>query len=161
MTVQEKVTSPDDVIHELGGCGRFQIRMIVLVHLMKTITCWSSTVLVFVAAIPQWRCIDDSVDNSLSDTNITLEKSCKTLNGTPCAKFEFSPGMRTIVSEVIVILVLPSLIAFRQHILAHQIRISDILPWIENLILPMLSYPGYQCGLHTLVVLELTHMVVK
>ena len=28
--------------------------------------------------------------------------------------------------------------------LAHLIRISEILPGIENLILPMLSYPGCQ-----------------
>ena len=30
----------------------------------------------------------------------------------------------------------------RIHILAHQIRLSEILPGLENLILPMLSYPG-------------------
>ena len=27
-------------------------------------------------------------------------------------------------------------------ILAHRIRISEVLPWDKNLILPMLSYPG-------------------
>ena len=30
------------------------------------------------------------------------------------------------------------------YILAHRIRISEIYPGIENLILPMLSYPGRQ-----------------
>ena len=117
MTVQEKVKSPDDVIQKLGGCGRFQIRMVLLVHLMKTIACWSSTVLVFSAAIPQWRCIDDSEDNSLNDTNITMEKSCKTLNGTLCTKFEFSPDMRTIVSEVILyVFVLSLYITLRRRL---------------------------------------------
>ena len=36
-------------------------------------------------------------------------------------------------------------------ILAQRIRISEILPWDKNLILPMLSYPGRQvtssCGI--------------
>ena len=47
-------------------------------------------------------------------------------------------------------------------VLAHRIRISEILPWdrksyLTQAILPRLSREG----LHTLVVLELTHMVVK
>ena len=49
----------DDVINELGGCGRFQGRMAVLVHLMKTIVCWSLTSIIFVAAVPKWRCLND------------------------------------------------------------------------------------------------------
>ena len=32
----------------------------------------------------------------------------------------------------------------RNGFLAHRIRISEIYPGIENLILPMLSYPGRQ-----------------
>ena len=32
----------------------------------------------------------------------------------------------------------------RYNIFARQIRISEILPWDRNLILPMLSYPGRQ-----------------
>ena len=32
----------------------------------------------------------------------------------------------------------------RSTILAHRIRISEILAWDRNLILPMLSYPGRQ-----------------
>ena len=45
--------------------------------------------------------------------------------------------------------------------LACQIKIAEILPWDRNsylthAILPMLSHEGF-----TLVVLELTHMVVK
>ena len=49
----------------------------------------------------------------------------------------------------------------RTIVLAHRIKISDILSWdrksyFTHVILPMLSREG--C---TLVVLELTHMVVK
>ena len=49
------------------------------------------------------------------------------------------------------------------RLLAHRIRISEILPWVRKSIL---SYPCYltqafMWGLNTLVVLELRHMVVK
>ena len=46
----------------------------------------------------------------------------------------------------------------QKKILAHQIQISQILPWDKkNLILPILSYPG--C--HVRAILEFTHMVLK
>ena len=49
------------------------------------------------------------------------------------------------------------------YILAHRTRISEILPWVRKsyltqAILPRLSHEE---GHYTLVVLELTHMVVR
>ena len=99
MSEEESRKGPDEVIHELGGCGRFQIRMSVLVHLMKTLVCWSLVSMVFVTASPEWWCGDG--DNNITDAvNNTLHKSCKTVNGTPCSNYEFATDMRTIVGEV-------------------------------------------------------------
>ena len=47
----------------------------------------------------------------------------------------------------------------KEYILAHGIRISEIVPWDRKYYLTRLSNPG--CHVNTLVVLELTHMVVK
>ena len=101
MSTKEVQKGPDDVIHELGGCGRFQVRMALLVHFMKTIVCWSLTSMIFVSAVPKWRCLDDDIlDVSGNFENVTFAKSCSTGNGTKCASYEFSTEMRTIVSEV-------------------------------------------------------------
>ena len=104
MSTKEVQKGPDDVIHELGGCGRFQVRMAVLVHFMKTIVCWSLTSMIFVSAVPKWRCLDEEITgvggNASYSGNITFGKSCNTVNGTKCSSYEFSTEMRTIVSEV-------------------------------------------------------------
>ena len=104
MSTKEIQKGPDDVINELGGCGRFQVRMAVLVHLMKTIVCWSLTSMIFVSAVPKWRCLNDEMTGSDGNAsyfnNITFGKSCTTGNGTQCSSYEFSTEMRTIVSEV-------------------------------------------------------------
>ena len=48
MSQQEPQLSPDDVIQKLGGCGRFQVRVTILVHLIKTLSClgWSGGAMV-------------------------------------------------------------------------------------------------------------------
>ena len=93
--------TPDDIIHELGGCGRFQIRMALIVHIMKTVICWSAMSMIFVTATPKWWCADDITGGNMTD-NITTStlKMCTTRNGSKCTKFEFAQDMRTIVNEV-------------------------------------------------------------
>lgn len=92
--------TPDDIIHELGGCGRFQIRMALIVHIMKTVICWSAMSMIFVTATPKWWCADDITGGNMTD-NITTStlKMCTTRNGSKCTKFEFAQDMRTIVNE--------------------------------------------------------------
>lgn len=95
--------TPDDIIHELGGCGRFQLRIAIVVHLMKTIVCWCSMSMVFVSATPDWWCIDDVSNDNLNETTDNVSsayKACHRSNGSTCATIEFSTEMRTIVSEV-------------------------------------------------------------
>ena len=64
--------------------------------------------MIFVIAIPSWRCIDDELSgldsNYTNSANASLEpfgKSCTTRNGTPCSSYEFDTDMRTIINEVI------------------------------------------------------------
>ena len=109
----ESPTSPDQIIHDLGGCGRYQIRMNVIVHVIKTVICWSASAMVIVSATPKWWCADDEVLNELNVTSCVSSingseviacpvKSCFAANETKCSKFAFAPGMNTIVSEVCV-----------------------------------------------------------
>ena len=94
--------SPDDIIHELGGCGRYQMRMALIVHMMKIVICWSAMSMIFVTATPKWRCADGDglADNFTFPANISTTKTCTNTNGTTCQKYEFDKDMRTIVSEV-------------------------------------------------------------
>ena len=93
--------SPDDIIHELGGCGRYQLRMALIVHIMKIVVCWSSMSMIFVTATPKWWCADEAnLDGNLTIyANVSTTKSCSA-NGSKCQVFGFDEDMRTIVSEV-------------------------------------------------------------
>ena len=94
--------SPDDIIHELGGCGRFQIQMAVIVHTMKIVFCWSSMAMIFVTATPKWWCTDEADQMNLTlSTNTSRFKTCETGNDTTCSTFDFeTTDMHTVVSEV-------------------------------------------------------------
>ena len=99
--VEHSVHNPDDVIIELGGCGRFQIRIAILVHVIKTVCCWSTISMAFITAAPRWRCKADTSANITQEDSI-FDKACFTANGSKCSSFEFDSNMNTIVSEVTV-----------------------------------------------------------
>lgn len=99
---------PDRVIEELGGCGRFQIRMSIVVHVIKTVVCFSVFSTIIMSKTPTWSCIDDVIpQNSTSciasrngsEVNICPKKACTLANGTRCSKFAFEGKLNTIVSE--------------------------------------------------------------
>ena len=100
---------PDQIIEELGGCGRFQIHVTIIVHLIKTIVCFSILSTIIISATPPWRCID-SIDmnngssclitRNGSDINICPYKACTILNDTKCSKFAFEGSLQSVVSEV-------------------------------------------------------------
>ena len=96
--------NPDDVIHELGGCGRMQIRIVLMVHIIKTIICWSLMSMVFVNATPKsWWCAENHIrfsENASESVNISERVTCTIGNQTTCSKFHFDTEMRTIVTEV-------------------------------------------------------------
>jgi hypothetical protein len=102
----DKSIDPDTVIEQLGGCGKYQMRMTVIVHLMKTVICFSATNLLISTKTPTWWCKDDLNLNNVSyNTNITNpdydnKMSCKTRNGTKCTTILYDESITTLVSEV-------------------------------------------------------------
>ena len=105
MSSEKNEKGPDDVITELGGCGLFQIRVAVIVHLMNVVAVWSIYAMVFVTASVKWRCRDDdflslSTNGSQADNN-TFGQVCFNRNGSACSELEFDTSeMHTIVTEV-------------------------------------------------------------
>lgn len=100
--------SPDKIIEDLGGCGRFQVRMSVVVHLIKTIVCFTFMGMVIISTTPLWWCEDDAIANNLtsclvehntSTRDFCLKKTCM-INGTACRTVNFDSSLTTIVSEV-------------------------------------------------------------
>lgn len=107
----------DDVIEELGGCGRFQVRLGFTVHLTKSLACFSFLSMIFITATPNWWCARKTDDTSWNRGNQSLvlvnynetydnstvvderlEKTCA-VNLTSCESIRFSLDVRTLVSE--------------------------------------------------------------
>lgn len=91
----------EDLIEQTGGCGRYQVILCIIVHSMKTVTCFSMLLMVFGAAKPDWWCAND-----LEDLNVTFThdmpqyKSCTFNNGTSsCTKFVFDDSMKTVATQ--------------------------------------------------------------
>ena len=100
---------PDEVIHKLGGCGRFQLRIAVIIHMMSIVAVWSMYSMVFVTASTEWRCKDGSrlstdMNSTLDVNNKTFGQVCLTQNGSSCSEFEFAASdIHTIVTEVMLL----------------------------------------------------------
>lgn len=96
----------DDIIKEIGGCGRFQWRLNVVVHMINLIVCFSTNSMTIFSARPSWICSDDvSCNASPDDNNATITscptKVCEHMNSTTsCKNFLFDTETRTMVSEV-------------------------------------------------------------
>ena len=95
----------EDVIKDIGGCGRFQCILSVIIHSMKCIVCFSMLAMVFCGAVPDWWCIDELPSHYDGDIvgNRTLShyKSCTTGNGSgTCTTFLYVGSISTVVTEV-------------------------------------------------------------
>ncbi|XP_060552265.1 organic cation transporter protein-like [Ruditapes philippinarum] len=60
--------NPDDIIEQTGGCGRYQIRMSIVIHLIKTVVCFAFSNLVIGSKTPTWYCVEDFIQNNLTST---------------------------------------------------------------------------------------------
>ena len=107
----EKELSPDEVIAELGGCGKFQWRLNIIVHLMKTLMCFSVTSMILISATPPWRCSDVDLCSGVASVNQTKSNGSEnslltcppklcTIGNTRCEHFQFDDGLTTMVTEV-------------------------------------------------------------
>jgi len=107
----EKELTPDEVIAELGGCGKFQWRLNIIGHLMKTLICFSTTSMILISATPPWRCseadlcaVSSSVNNTKNNNSDNSVYTCPTklctIGNKSCERFQFDDGLTTMVSEV-------------------------------------------------------------
>ena len=55
MAEEEDHKGPDEVIYELGACGRFQIRFALMIHTMNIVIVWCLGSMIFITAVPKWR----------------------------------------------------------------------------------------------------------
>ncbi|WAR11431.1 OCTL-like protein, partial [Mya arenaria] len=102
----EKELTPDEVIEELGGCGRFQWRINVIAHLMKTIICFSTTGMILISATPRWRCADSKLctNNTLMESfnesaaSVCPIKTCS-IGNSSCQNIQFEDRMKTMVTD--------------------------------------------------------------
>ncbi|XP_060552261.1 organic cation/carnitine transporter 2-like [Ruditapes philippinarum] len=126
-----KVASPDAIIENLGGCGRFQIRMSIVVHLIKTIICFSFMGMIIISAAPPWWCTDGATGNDVKtctvhENNTAVQycqsKSCVNGNNSKCQNFGFESSLNTIVNEF-------NLVCDRDYIpsIINSIQISGVL----------------------------------
>ena len=96
----------EDVIKDIGGCGRFQITVSIIVHSMKCIVCFTMIFMVFGAAAPDWWCMDDLIGQNISDVtwkhNVSSYQSCESHNKTEtCSRFHYDDSMKTVLTKVI------------------------------------------------------------
>jgi len=125
----EKELTPDEVISELGGCGRFQWRLNIIVHLMKTLMCFSMTSMIVISATPPWRCPEadvcatKAVAISNGSVSICPKKQC-TIGNKSCEYFQFDDDLTTMVSEVgEIVLGIKNLVLFITHIQHTNVKI--------------------------------------
>jgi len=107
----EVVESPEQLISVLGGCGRFQIRVSVLVHLIKTFMAFSQISMILISYTPSWTCADEPPGThenvseysgyaGRNETTYSKEKNCLNWNNTKCQSFIYDGRSRTLVTEV-------------------------------------------------------------
>ncbi|XP_053384617.1 organic cation/carnitine transporter 2-like isoform X2 [Mercenaria mercenaria] len=106
-TKERQPGNPEQIIEDLGGCGKFQIRLTLAIHLIKTVFCFSFTNLIVTTASPIWWCMKDSNESSLiickSSNNDSSQNcyqgACRSPNNTKCEHVLFDNSMNTIVSD--------------------------------------------------------------
>jgi hypothetical protein len=108
--------SPDQIIQDIGGCGRFQVRMVVVVHLIKTVVCFAFSSMIIISAPTIWWCNDDLLTNNTTSCAVLLNprnesalsychiKNCYTANNTECKSFGYDRRLTTVVGEVCILL---------------------------------------------------------
>lgn len=95
----------ENLVHDLGGCGLYQILLVTSVHFGKTISTWSMITMAFAGQNPGFYCTDNHFNDTgffipdFGSSNESLRNVC-TRNGTKCVDHVYDDHMRTVVSEV-------------------------------------------------------------
>ena len=89
----------EELISNIGGCGKFQWILTALVHLSKTISTWSMIHMSFNGLAPDFCCADGPRTQNLTD-KASATQPCSGNNCTGCSNFQFDDSVSTVVSEV-------------------------------------------------------------
>ena len=93
----------EKVIDDIGGLGRFQWMLIIIVLGSKATIAWSMLMMAFGGAIPDWYCDWKTEAGDNYTFNKQSNKKCSWYNTSislVCAEKHFEPRMSTVVSEV-------------------------------------------------------------
>lgn len=94
----------ENILTDLGGLGRFQFILTIVVLGSKATIAWSVLMMAFGGVIPDWTCTWVTESGTRYMPNSTFDQVCKIENITEeldCSTKIFDPAMNTIVSEVI------------------------------------------------------------
>lgn len=90
----------EDLIHDVGGCGRFQWLTAIIGQSAKTIVAMSMLAMTFNGQQPDFYCTHDHWTTNNSITEPTFDKQCEPENVTVCNGYVFEDSMNTVVNEV-------------------------------------------------------------
>ena len=93
----------EDLIRDIGGCGRFQYALTALVQLSKTIATWTMIHMTFNGQEPSFTCINNLQTRNGTDIDFLYnvsDRSCTATNLSDCSRFQYDGSLHTIVSEV-------------------------------------------------------------
>ena len=91
----------EGLFKDIGGCGKFQWLLAILVHMSKTISTWTMIHMTFFGQEPGFLCTNNLYKNSGSlDNNTLFDHTCTVTNLSDCTSFRYDGTMHTVVSQV-------------------------------------------------------------
>ncbi|KAL4240698.1 hypothetical protein ACF0H5_001490 [Mactra antiquata] len=89
----------EDIIRDLGGCGRFQWITAIIVQVSKSIASWSMLAMTFNGQEPDFMCSKGDMGNSSVNQSV-FDNVCHAVNQTDnCDGYIFDDDMSTVVNE--------------------------------------------------------------
>ncbi|XP_060563705.1 organic cation transporter protein-like [Ruditapes philippinarum] len=99
----------DSLIEDIGGCGTLQKLLCVLIHITVILAAWSLLGMAFIGYDPGFTCRKLDVNaNKLSSINmseISTNRLCSFGNYSTCSSYLFPTGIKTVISEMVGVLV--------------------------------------------------------
>lgn len=89
----------EDVIKKSGGFGRFQLIICVVILGSKISVTWTTLMMAFAGAIPDWWCGNNITGSGSSNTS-SAYKSCMANSTSKCDSYTYDDDMYTLVNEV-------------------------------------------------------------
>jgi len=91
----------EDLIHDVGGCGRFQWLTAFIGQTGKAIVAISMLAMTFNGQQPDFYCTTDRMhERNGSGSALKYDNECKAKNVSQCDGYIFDESMNTVVNEV-------------------------------------------------------------